>query len=306
MHNIIYKGHKPVFIREIIEGIITGDEKDIYVDATFGTGGHSAGLLKELSPKATILAFDLDQQSIKNNTLYDSRLKIFNKNFRYIENVLRIHGIFKVSAILADLGVSSPQIDTPSRGFSIRFNQILDMRMDQRIKKSAKDILNRYSIKSLTKIFFHYSELKNAKKLAKKIVYKRKKKTIENTFELMEIVKNDIMGGNKQKFFAKIFQSLRIEVNDELNSLKFLLKSVFRILKKGGKIAVISYHRLEDRVIKQFFKNGCFKRRPIEDFFEKKKKTFLLFKRKPILTVEQERKKNTRARSARLRISKKK
>jgi len=305
MQQIIHKYHKPVLLREVLEGIITTDEKDIYVDVTFGGGGHSAELLKKLATEATLLAFDQDQQSIINNTLQDLRLKIFHRNFRYIENILRIQGIFKVSGILADLGVSSHQLDTPERGFSIRYNQTLDMRMDQRIKKYAKDILNNYSHESLAKIFFYYGELRNARKLATYIVYKRKEKTIENTFELIEIIKNEITGRNKQKFFAKIFQALRIEVNDELASLKFLLKSVIKILRKGARIAVISYHSLEDSLVKQFFKNGRFEKTPIEDFFGEKKFPFLPISRKPISPQIEEIQKNPRSRSARLRIAKK-
>lgn len=304
MQKIIQNFHKPVLLREVVEGIITTDLKNIYLDVTFGGGGHSAGLLKKLAPEATLLAFDLDYQSITNNTLHDKRVKIFNRNFRYIENILRINGIFKVSGILADLGVSSNQLDTQERGFSIRYNQPLDMRMDQRVKKYAKDILNSYSQESLAKIFFSYGELRNARKLAANIVFRRKEKTIENTFELIEIIKNEITGRNKQKFFAKVFQALRIEVNEELSSLKYLLKSVIKILKKGGRIAVISYHSLEDRLVKQFLKNGRFENTPIEDIFGNKKFTFLLDK-KPISPGKEEIKKNPRARSAHLRIAKK-
>lgn len=298
--------HEPILLREVVEDIITTNIKDVYVDVTFGGGGHSASLLKKLAPEATLLAFDQDYQSIASNTLQDNRLKILHRNFRDIENILRIQGIFKVSGIMADLGVSSHQIDTPERGFSIRYNQTLDMRMDQRIKIYAKDILNSYSQESLAKIFFDYGELRNSKKLARNIVYSRKEKTIENTFKLIEIIKNEIPFKNKHKFLAKVFQALRIEVNDELNSLKFLLKSVIKILKKGSKIAVISYHSLEDRLVKQFFKNGRFENSPIENFFGKKKFPFLLIKKKPIYPKKEEIKINTRSQSARLRIAKKK
>lgn len=299
--------HKPVLLREVVEGIVTTSvkEKDVYVDVTFGGGGHSAGLLKKLAPEATLLAFDQDHQAIANNTLQDNRLKILHKNFRYIENILRIQGIFKVSGIIADLGVSSHQLDTPERGFSIRFDQTLDMRMNQRVKKYAKDILNSYSQESLAKIFFYYGELSNSRKLATNIVYKRKEKTIENTFELIEIIKNEIPGKNKQKFLAKVFQALRIEVNDELSALKSLLKSVIKILRKGGRIAVISYHSLEDRLVKQFLKNGRFENTPYEDFFGKKKFPFLLLSKKPIYPGKEEMQNNPSSRSARLRIAKK-
>lgn len=305
MQKIIHNFHKPVLLKEVVEGVVTTYIKDVYIDVTFGGGGHSKGMLKKLAAKATLLAFDQDQQSIANNPLRDNRLKVLHRNFRYIENILRIQGIFKVSGVLADLGVSSHQLKTPERGFSICYNQKLDMRMDQRVKKYAKDILNSYSHESLAKIFFYYGELRNAKKLATNIVYKRKGKTIENTAELIEIIKNEITAKNKQRFFAKVFQALRIEVNDELSSLKYLLKSVIKILRKGGRIAVISYHSLEDRLVKQIFKNGCFEKTRIEDFLGKKKFPLLLLSRKPIFPGIEERQKNPSSRSARLRIAKK-
>lgn len=306
MHTIIHNFHKPILLREVVEGIITTEKKDVYVDVTFGGGGHSSELLKKLAPEATLLAFDQDYLSIARNTLQDNRLKILHRNFKDIENILRIQGIFKVSGILADLGVSSYQLDTPERGFSIRYNQTLDMRMDQRIKKYAKDVLNCYSQESLAKIFFNYGELRNSRKIARNIVNRRKEKIIENTFELIYILKNEIPFRNKYKFLAKVFQALRIEVNDELNSLKYLLKSVIKILRKGSRIAVISYHSLEDRLVKQFFKNGHFKNTSIEDFFGKKKNPFFLIKKKPFFPGKKEKKKNTRSQSARLRIAKKK
>lgn len=305
MQEIIHNFHKPVLLKEVVEGVVTTYIKDVYLDVTFGGGGHSLGMLKKLATEASILAFDQDKQSIANNTFQDSRLKVLHRNFREIENILRIQGIFKVSVILADLGVSSYQLDTSERGFSIRYNQILDMRMDQRVKKYAKDILNSYSHESLAKIFFNYGELRNAKKIATNIVFKRKEKTIENTDELIEIIKNDITAKNKQRFLAKIFQALRIELNDELSYLKYLLKSVIKIIRKGGRIAVISYHSLEDRLVKQFFKNGCFEKTPIKDLFGKKKFPLLLISKKPIYPAIEERQKNTRSRSALLRIAKK-
>lgn len=305
MQKIRHNFHKPVLLKEVVEGVVTTDIKDVYIDVTFGGGGHSQGMLKKLATEATLLAFDQDQQSIANNPLQDFRLKVLHRNFRDIEKILRIQGIFKVSGVLADLGVSSHQLDNQDRGFSISYNQILDMRMDQRIKKDAKDILNSYSHESLAKIFFYYGELRNAKKLATNIVYNRKKKNIEKTAELIEIIKKEMTAKNKQRFLAKVFQALRIEVNDELSSLKYLLKSVLKIIKKGGRIAVISYHSLEDRLVKQFFKNGCFEKTPIEDFLGQKKFTFLLLSKKPIYPEKEERQKNPRSRSARLRIAKK-
>lgn len=305
MQKIIHNFHKPVLLKEVVEGVIIAYIKDVYVDVTFGGGGHVSVMLKKLATSANLLAFDQDYESLANNILQDCRLKVLHINFRYIERILRIQGIFKVSGILADLGVSYHQFEITNRGFSIRYNQILDMRMDQRVKKYAKEILNSYSHKYLAKIFFYYGELRNAKKLATYIIYKRKKKPIENTIELIEIIKNEIPAKNKQRFLAKVFQSLRIEVNDELSSLKYLLKSVINILRKGGRIAVISYHSLEDRLVKQFFKNGCFEKTPIEDLFGKKKLPLLLLSRKPISPEKEEIQKNPRCRSARLRIAKK-
>lgn len=304
MQKIIHNFHNSVLLKEAVEGVVTTYIKDVYIDVTFGGGGHSIGMLKKLSAKATLFAFDEDQQSIANNTLRDNRLKVLHLNFRYIENILRIQGLFKVSGVLADLGVSSHQLDTTERGFSIRYNQGLDMRMDQRIKKYAKYILNSYSHESLAKIFSFYGELRNAKKLATNIVYKRKGKTIENTAELIEILKNEITAKNKQRFLAKVFQSLRIEVNDELSSLKYLLISVIKILRKGGRIAIISYHSLDDRLVKQFFKNGCFEKTPIKDSLGKKEIPLQLLSRKPISTGIEERQKNSSSLSARLRIAK--
>lgn len=302
---IIHNFHQPVLQIEVVEGIITTSVKDVYVDVTFGGGGHSAVLLKKLDTEATLLAFDQDHQSIANNTLHDNRLKIIHRNFKDIENILRIQGIFKVSGVIADLGVSSYQLDTPERGFSIRYNQMLDMRMDQRIKKYAKNVLNTYSQESLSRVLFNYGELRNSRNLATNIVLKRKEKSIDNTFELIETLKNEIIVKNKHKFYAKVFQALRIEVNDELVSLKFFLKSVIKIIRKGGKIAIISYHSLEDRLVKQFFKNGQFERTPFKDFFGNKKLPFFLLKKKPFYPEIEEIQKNPRARSARLRIAKK-
>ncbi len=305
MQKIIQTFHKPVLLREVIEGIVTTGRNDVYLDVTFGGGGHSAGLLKKITSDSTLLAFDLDKLAFTNNSLKDNRLKFYHRNFKYIENFLRIQGIFKVSGIIADLGVSSYQLDHPERGFSIRYNQFLDMRMDQRGKTYAKDILNSYSQESLAKIFYNYGELRNARKLATNIVFMRKKTPIENTFDLIEIIKNDIQGKNKQKFLAKVFQALRIEVNEELSSLKYLLTSVINIIRKGGKLAIISYHSLEDRLVKQFLKNGCFEQTPMEDPFGKKKFPFLLLDKDPISPGKEEIQQNPRSRSARLRIAKK-
>ncbi len=296
--------HKPVLLKKTLEGLIS-DPEGIYIDSTFGGGGHSTGLLKKISKKGSVLGFDQDQEAFENNTLKDVRLEIFHQNFRHIENILHLKGIQEVSGILADLGVSSHQLDTPERGFSIRFDRCLDMRMNQRAKQSAKEIVNTYSEEALARIFFEYGDLRNSRKLAAKILARRQEKEIETTFDLISIFERDIHPKEKQKFLAKVFQALRIEVNGELIALKQLLESALKILKKGGRIAVISYHSLEDRLVKQFLKNGRFDKDPEKDFYGNKHLPFKMLSRKPIIPDGQEILENPRAKSARLRIAEK-
>lgn len=294
--------HKPVLLKETLEGLVN-DPEGIYIDSTFGGGGHSAGLLKELSEKGSVLGFDQDQEAFENNTIKDERLELFHQNFRHIENILHMKGISKVSGILADLGVSSHQLDTPERGFSIRFDHSLDMRMNQRAKQSAKEIINTYSEEALARIFFEYGELRNSRKLSAKIFARRQEKEIETTFDLISIFEKEIHPKERQKFLAQVFQALRIEVNGELIALKRLLESAMKILKKGGRIAVISYHSLEDRLVKQFFKNGRFDKDPEKDFYGNKNLFFKMLSKKPIIPTGQEVLENPRAKSARLRIA---
>ena len=299
---IIY--HKPVLLKEILEDFVS-DPKGIYVDSTFGGGGHSAGLLKLLDGKGKVLGFDKDKEAFENNTIKDKRLELFNQNFRHIENILRLKGISKVSGILVDLGISSHQLDTPERGFSIRFNHFLDMRMNQYSKRSAKEIINTYSEKELTRIFLEYGELRNSRKLTKKILSRRQEKEIETTFELISLFEEEVNPRERKKFLAQVFQAIRIEVNGELTALKQLLESAIKIIRKGGRIAIISYHSLEDRLVKQFFKNGRFNRDPKKDFYGNICLPFKMLSKKTIIPSRQEILENPRSKSARLRIAEK-
>jgi 16S rRNA (cytosine1402-N4)-methyltransferase len=260
--------HKPVLINSSTENLVF-DPEGTYVDATFGGGGHSRAILEKLTKKGRLLAFDQDEEAIKKNPIKDKRLKIFHKNFRSIKDVLNLKKINNVSGILIDLGVSWHQIDSAYRGFSTRFNSPLDMRMNLRSKYSAKEILKYYSEKKLSEVFHKYGEFKNSKFLAKIIVKKRAKKNIETSFDLMELFKEIEFDAVAPKFFARLFQALRIEVNDEINALKELLTQSSSFLSKEGRISVISYHSLEDRLVKRFFKTGSFEGE--KDFLGKKK-----------------------------------
>ncbi|MGX7590513.1 16S rRNA (cytosine(1402)-N(4))-methyltransferase RsmH [Candidatus Karelsulcia muelleri] len=242
--------HKPVFLAEVLEHLIY-DINGIYIDTTFGSGGHARGILKKISNKGKLIAFDQDQFSILKNKICDKRIIFFNANFRNIKQILKDYNkqvLKNVSGIMADLGVSSYQIDTPQRGFSIRFNNILDMRMDLSKNKSALNIIKTYSFENLNNIFYKYGEFKNPKRISRKILLNRK--FINTTFDLVKLFKNNI------KFLSRLFQALRIEVNDEINALKKLLKQSINLLKPGGILAIISYHSLEDRLVKNFFKSG--------------------------------------------------
>ncbi|WGH27487.1 MAG: 16S rRNA (cytosine(1402)-N(4))-methyltransferase RsmH [Candidatus Bostrichicola ureolyticus] len=291
--------HKPAFLNEI-KNLIT-DPEGIYIDATFGSGGHSAMILNNIGINGSILAFDKDEEAIYNNIIKDKRLKLFHENFKYIKNELLYNNINYVSGIIVDLGMSSCQLDNPKRGFSIRFNNQLDMRMNCRSNISAKTIINNYSEQKLTNLFYEYGNIINAKKIAKKIVEKRKDKNIITTFELIDSIKSEIPKYKKNKFLAKLFQSIRIEVNNEIEELKYLLIQSLDILKIGCRIAIISYHSVEDRIVKSFFKSGTFDGIQNEDLFGNKKKPFKYIT-KILLPNKTEIKENSRIRSARLRM----
>ncbi|WGH27932.1 MAG: 16S rRNA (cytosine(1402)-N(4))-methyltransferase RsmH [Candidatus Bostrichicola ureolyticus] len=290
--------HKSAFLNEI-KNIIT-DIEGIYVDATFGSGGHSAIILKNIGINGLILAFDKDEQAIYNNIINDKRLKLLHENFKYIKNELLYNNINHISGIIVDLGISSCQLDNPKRGFSIRFNNKLDMRMNCNSNITAQTIINNYSEQKLTKIFYEYGNIINAKKISKKIVEKRYYKNIITTFELINSIKSEIPKYKTNKFLARLFQSLRIEVNNEIETLKYLLIQLLDILKIGGRIGIISYHSVEDKIVKYFFKSGTLDGIYKEDIYGNKQIPFkYILNKKP---TQIEIKKNSRIRSARIRI----
>ncbi|MGX7590365.1 16S rRNA (cytosine(1402)-N(4))-methyltransferase RsmH [Candidatus Karelsulcia muelleri] len=293
--------HIPVLLTEVLENIIN-DINGIYIDTTFGSGGHSFGILKQISNQGQLFAFDQDQFAIIKNKIRDKRIRFFNDNFINLQNILKDYKkpiINNVSGIIADLGVSSYQIDSPNRGFSIRFNKILDMRMDLSKQKSALNIIKNYSFEKLNKIFYKYGEFKNPQRISRKIVLNSK--FINTTLDLVNLFKRN----NTRKFFSRLFQALRIEVNDEINALKQLLKQSINILKPGGKLAIISYHSVEDRVVKNFFQSGN-----IQGIirYDKKGNNLSPFNKKYtkiIFPTQEEISKNNRARSAILRSTQK-
>ncbi|MGX7592634.1 16S rRNA (cytosine(1402)-N(4))-methyltransferase RsmH [Candidatus Karelsulcia muelleri] len=293
--------HIPVLLTEVLENIIN-DINGIYIDTTFGSGGHSFGILKQISNQGKLFAFDQDQFAIIKNKICDKRIRFVNDNFRNIQKILKAYKnnlIKNVSGIIADLGVSSYQIDTPHRGFSIRFNQILDMRMDLSKPKSALNIIKNYSFEKFNKIFYKYGEFKNPQRISRKIVLNRK--FINTTLDLVNLFKRN----NNRKFFSRLFQALRIEVNDEINALKQLLKQSINILKPGGKLAIISYHSLEDRLVKNFFKSGNIQGIIRYDNKGNNLSPFNKKYTKRIFPTKEEISKNKRARSAILRITQK-
>jgi len=292
--------HNQVLLHESIDGLAI-KEDGVYVDVTFGGGGHSKEILNRLGKEGKLFAFDQDPDALE-NVIDDERFVLIPENFRYISRFLRFHGVRKVDGILADLGVSSHQFDEAERGFSIRFEGDLDMRMNQKSKKSAKDIINTYSEEKLAEILFLYGELRNSRKIARTIVHERKNKSIETSFQLKEVLKMFLPKAKEHKILAQIFQAIRIEVNEELDVLKEFLEQIPNLLKEEGRLSVISYHSLEDRLVKRFIRTGLFEGEPEKDMFgnsnEPLKKVGKL-----IVPSKEETKINNRARSAKLRIA---
>jgi 16S rRNA (cytosine1402-N4)-methyltransferase len=295
--------HVPVLLHEVIEYLNIKPD-GIYVDCTFGGGGHAKAILEQLSANGKLVAFDQDEDARKN--VPDDRRVIFvPHNFRYLQRFLKLNGISEVDGVLADLGVSSHQFDVGERGFSTRFDAALDMRMDQRQTKMAVDILNTYSEQELHKLFEKYGEVTNAKTLARKIVEVRKNTPLK-TIAAFKAALNSVVKGNPSKYFAQVFQSLRIEVNDELNALKEMLEQLPLVLKKGGRAAVISFHSIEDRLVKIFFRDNSFEEKEDNPFVtEVRSVTLKLVNKKPIVAQPEEIKMNSRARSAKLRVAEK-
>lgn len=294
--------HTSVLLKDCIDNLnIKPDE--VYVDLTFGGGGHSAEILKHLSPNGKLFAFDQDVDALKNK-LIDPRFILIPQNFRFLKNYLRLHGITKVNGILGDLGVSSHQFDEASRGFSIRFDAELDMRMNQQNELTAKKIVNEYELKQLVFIFKEYAEIHNAAKLAGQICEAREINEISTTTDLKEAIKYCTPKFEEHKYLAKVFQALRIEVNQEIQALKECLTQCLEVLESEGRLVVISYHSLEDRLVKNIIRSGNIEGVEERDvIFGTRKKIFKNLTSKPITPSETEIKLNTRARSAKLRVA---
>ncbi len=294
--------HSPVMLCESIDGLDL--KKDgVYVDVTFGGGGHSREILKRLDG-GKLIAFDQDADAI-NNKIEDDRFQLVPQNFRYLKNYLKMYGIEKIDGLLADLGVSSHQFDEGSRGFSIRFEGPLDMRMNQKSELTAEKIINEYDEEELIRIFREYGEVKNARKLVFEIVSARLGGRIRNTQQLVAVVEQCVSGKQKNKYLAQVFQALRIEVNAELDVLKDLLSQSKEVLRPGGRLVIITYHSLEDRLVKNFLRKGNFKGELEKDFFGNPQLDFKLINKKPIVSSQEELVQNNRARSAKLRIAEK-
>lgn len=292
--------HNPVLLRETIEGLNIKPQ-GIYVDVTFGGGGHSRAILEQLDEKGKLLAFDQDKDALE-NAIDDERFIMINENFRHIKRFLRLHNIKQVDGILGDFGVSSHQFDVAERGFSTRFEAPLDMRMNQSQEVSAFHIINEYSQEKLTQIFRDYGELKTAWPMAKAIVTEREKQAICTGEDLKKVLLRFLPPHKKNKILAQVYQAIRIEVNQELSALKEFLEQTKSLLKPGGRLSVISYHSLEDRLVKRFIRNGLFEGEPEKDLFGRVE---VPFKRvgKFIVPTDEEIKLNNRARSAKLRIA---
>jgi 16S rRNA (cytosine1402-N4)-methyltransferase len=295
--------HIPVMLNECIKGLQI-KPNGIYVDVTFGGGGHSKEILKHLSDKGKLFAFDVDEDA-KQNIPNDKRFTLIQANYRHLKRFLKLHGVTTVQGILADFGISSHQIDEPSRGFATRFDAPLDMRMNTKEGISAKEVVNNYSAEQLQNVLGFYGEVINAKTLANKIIEQRAIQPIETTKELVEVCKT-VSKGIEVKYLSQVFQAIRIEVNDELNAIKDFLQQSEEVLDKEGRLVIMSYHSLEDRLTKNFMKNGVFDGEPEKDVFGRFEHHLKVVTKKPIEASAEELKINSRARSAKLRIAEKK
>ncbi len=296
--------HSPVMLKECIEGLQLNPD-GIYVDVTFGGGGHSMAILENLR-EGRLIAFDQDEDAKRQSDNIQSRSFTFcQANFRYMKQYLKLNGVMKVDGILADLGISSHQIDSPERGFSTRFEGPLDMRMDQKAKLTAAKILNDYAEEDLHKIFGMYGELKNARTAAKAVVNARVLKALATTLDLKAALQPIAPRGKENKYFAQVFQALRIEVNEEMKALEDFLHQCGEVMNTGGRLVVMSYHSLEDRMVKNYINTGKVFGELEKDFFGNPIKPFQAINRKPIEASEEEVNENKRARSAKLRIAEK-
>lgn len=291
-------------LHESIEGLNIQPE-GTYVDVTFGGGGHSRAIMEHLGGNGRLLAFDQDADAIQ-NSIDDSRFTLIHENFKHLKAFLRLNGVRQIDGLIADLGVSSHQFDEAARGFSTRFDATLDLRMDQRQALSAQELVNDYEEDELAKVLTLYGELPNARAMAKSICTQRRTAPITTTFELRDAVKRHLPHGQENKFLAMLFQALRIEVNGELEALQLMLEQSAQVLRPGGRLVVIAYHSLEDRLVKNFIETGNFEGKLEKDFFGNPLTPFAQISRKAITPGEEELQRNNRSRSAKLRIAEKK
>lgn len=295
--------HQPVMLNECIEQMNLRPD-GTYVDATFGGGGHSRAIMERLGPDGRLIGFDQDEDALA-NALGVPNFILIHENFRYLKNYLRLHGVRHIDGLIADLGVSSHQFDVADRGFSTRLNGDLDLRMDRRQEMTAKDLVNSADEHELTRLLRLYGELPNAYQMAKAICKARGEKEIATTFDLREAVSRCLPRGMENKYLAMLFQALRIEVNGELEALQSLLQQATEVLNPGGRLVVMSYHSLEDRLVKNFFKTGNFEGKLEKDFYGNPIVPLRLVTRKPITASETELQTNNRSRSAKLRVAEK-
>ena len=295
--------HTSVLLNESINGLMI-NPNGIYVDSTFGGGGHTKNILNKLK-KGRLIAFDQDKAALKNNIKDDVRFIMINKNFRYLKQQLELLGISTIDGLIADLGVSAYHFTDNNRGFSLKYNANIDMRMDGDIDQDGAHILNTYSRKDLSRIFREHADFNNPKFIVDPIINSRVQSPINTTFELKAIFPQVTQSENKNKFFARIFQAIRIEVNDELTALKELLQQCLDVIKPSGRLVIISYHSIEDRLVKSFMKFGNFRNSPNKDFFGNASRPFRVINKKPITPSMAELKSNNKSRSAKLRICEK-
>jgi 16S rRNA (cytosine1402-N4)-methyltransferase len=301
MSNATEEGyHQPAMLKEALDALDI-KPNGVYVDVTFGGGGHSREILKRLNSEGRLIAFDQDPDAIA-NALVDDRFHLVEQNFRFLKNWMKVLNALPVDGILADLGVSSHQFDSESRGFSIRFDAQLDMRMDQKRPLTAHEVINHYDEQPLTEVLRQYGELQNARALARAIISNR---PLQSSTELIMALDRFAQRGKENKFKAQLFQALRIEVNEELIALKEMLLQSVEVLKPKGRLVVISYHSLEDRIVKDFMKTGNFEGEPVKDFFGNLLRPLQPLHTKPLAPTEDEINMNPRARSARLRTAEK-
>lgn len=294
--------HVPVLLNESLKGLNIKSD-GIYVDVTYGGGGHSRHILEQLGEKGKLIAFDRDKDAHE-QAIDDDRILFVKANYRYISKYLKLNNILKIDGLLADLGVSSHQLDVPERGFSTRFEGALDMRMDTGNALSAFEVVNEYPKAKLSSVLYHYGEVINANRLTDEIIKARITSPIQTTNQLIQIADKCLMG-KRNKYLAQVFQAIRIEVNEELESLKEMLLQTKDLLNQGGRLVVISYHSLEDRLVKNFMKFGNMEGEPVKDMMGREEKIFKIITKKPIEAGEQEVMVNKRSRSARLRIAEK-